>query len=380
MEAAMVCFDREFESRELWTRLAEGRNQLMLAPRRIGKTILLNHLQETAEQNGFRALVVDVEGFREERDFFRQCCAAIHEEMGTGARVLTTLVERLSRLMRGRIEGADWRQWLVQTDWQDFADHLLAHLDDHGDEPPWLLLVDELPIFVQALHERGGASSIGGFLYWLRNARQKYRHVRWLYAGSIGLDSIARRHRVEGALNDLEPFSLGPFAPEVASAFLDDLASRRRCTLDADAAASILQRLGWLSPYYLQKIAEDACVHASHGRIDVKCVNGAMERMLGLDKRLYWSTWREHLDRNFAEPERTRLYRILDLVARDPDGVSRAGLLGGINRENEPVAEREVRDLLDTLLADGYLVVGDDGRHRFRMNLLREWWLRYVVL
>ena len=37
-------------------------------------------------------------------------------------------------------------------------------------------------------------------------------------------------------------------------------------------------------------------------------------------------------------------------------------------------------DLLDTLEADGYLTASPDRtRFRFRMNLLREWWLRYVA-
>lgn len=376
----MTCFDRELETRELWTRLKEGRNQLMLAPRRIGKTVLLNRLQETAADNSFRAIVVDVEGFRDERDFFRQCCAAIHEEMGTGARVLTTFTERMARLLKGRVEGADWRQWLAQTDWQDFAEHLLAHLNDHGEDDPWLLLVDELPIFVQALKERSGEGAIGGFLYWLRNVRQRYRQVRWLYAGSIGLDSVARRYNVEGALNDLEPFSLGPFPSDVATAFLSDLATRRRCRLDPDAAETILRRLGWLSPYYLEKIAEDACMHTDGGRITTGVVDDALHRMLELEKRLYWSTWREHLDRNFPEPERTHLYEVLDIVARNKSGADRDMLLAGLNRGGEPVGNVQLRDLVDTLCADGYLARGDDDRYRFRMNLLREWWLRFVVL
>lgn len=56
---------------------------------------------ETAADNGFRAILLDVEGYREEKDFFRQCCSAIQEELGTGKGVLTTLSERLSRLLRG---------------------------------------------------------------------------------------------------------------------------------------------------------------------------------------------------------------------------------------------------------------------------------------
>lgn len=55
--------------------------------------------------------------------------------------------QRLSRLLHGSEGGGDWRQALLQTDWREFASHLLAHLNDRKNEPPWLVLVDELPIF-----------------------------------------------------------------------------------------------------------------------------------------------------------------------------------------------------------------------------------------
>ncbi|WP_295392854.1 hypothetical protein [uncultured Thiodictyon sp.] len=115
-------------------------------------------------------------------------------------------------------------------DWPEFADQLFAHLDDHNEAPPWLILIDELPVFVAALQERGGAAAIREFLYWLRGMRQKHRRIRWLYTGSIGLDTIARRNQVEGALNDLDPFTLGPFDPETARDFIADVARRRGCT------------------------------------------------------------------------------------------------------------------------------------------------------
>jgi len=214
---------------------------------------------------------------------------------------MTAFGERLSRVWRGHEGGGDWRQALLQTDWREFANHLLAHLDEHKNEPPWLLLVDELPIFVLALRERGGVQAVSDFLYWLRNMRQKYRRVRWLYTGSIGLDSVARRDSVEGALNDLDVFPFAPFAPDTARAFLADIARRRGRTLHEDAADVILRRLGWLSPYYLEKVAEDACILAGTGGVlDLPRAQTALDRMLDLEKRTYWSTWREHLDRNFT--------------------------------------------------------------------------------
>lgn len=207
----MPCYDRTHETAALWEQLTDGRNLLMLAPRRIGKTVLLNHLLATAPGDGFRAILLDVEGLLDEKAFFRECCASIQEEQSTGKKVMASFSHRLSRLLRGGGDADDdWRSLLVRTDWQLFAEELFAHIDDHQHDPPWVILVDELPVFLQRLQERDGAAAIRDFLYWLRGMRQKHRRIRWLYAGSIGLDSIARRQRVEGALNDLDPFQLGP--------------------------------------------------------------------------------------------------------------------------------------------------------------------------
>lgn len=64
----MTCFGRTTETAELWRLFKEGRNLLMLAPRRIGKTVQINHLRDTAAEHGFRAIVLEVAGFREEKD------------------------------------------------------------------------------------------------------------------------------------------------------------------------------------------------------------------------------------------------------------------------------------------------------------------------
>lgn len=125
----MTCFDRDQESIRLWRHFKNNKNVLMLAPRRIGKTVLLNLLKEESESHGFHAIVLDVEGFRDEKAFFRQMCAAIQEEIGVGQAVLAGLTERLKRIVHGAESQGDWRNILLDIDWTDFADHLLAQLE-----------------------------------------------------------------------------------------------------------------------------------------------------------------------------------------------------------------------------------------------------------
>lgn len=379
----MDCFDRTTECARLWRYFLARKNVLMLAPRRIGKTVILNRLREESETQGFRAIVLDVEGYRDEKAFFQQMCAAIQEELGTGQAVIAAFNERLKRVIQGAENQGDWRNILLNTDYSLFAGHLLAQLESDKDGLPWLILVDELPIFILALlEEEGGVKKAHDFLYTLRHLRQKHGQVRWLYTGSVGLDTIARRHGLEGALVDMEIFPLAPFSPETAGAFLDHIAQKNKCQFHPEAVAEVIARLGWLAPYYLEKIGEAACDLAGANReITRENAAQAADSLLELCHRIYWSIWREHLEKNFPEPERTRLFTILAEVAQGPsEGVSVNTILLALNRGGGVVAETILRDYLDTLESDGYLS-GDEGRGRFhfRMNLLREWWLRYVA-
>ena len=264
----MDCFDRDGEAEKLWRYFKNGRNVLMLAPRRMGKTVLLERLKDEGERHGFRAILLDVEGYRQEKDFFQQMCAAIQEELGVGQTIMASFTQRLRNLLQGAesVQG-DWRNLLLQMDWRLFADQLVAQLEKDTDDKTWVFLVDEITIFTKALLDGLGVTAASDFLYKLRQLCQRHRKVRWLFTGSIGLDTIARRHGFEGALVDLEIFSLEPFSRETARGFLDQIAKKNRVILTEEAVSTLCDRLGWLSPYYLEKLGEAACERASSSKV-----------------------------------------------------------------------------------------------------------------
>ncbi|HEV8239322.1 MAG TPA: AAA-like domain-containing protein, partial [Thermoanaerobaculia bacterium] len=217
----MRCYDRDEEAQKLWKQFDLGRNVLMLAPRRVGKTVLLERLKEESASKGYRAIVLDVEGYREERAFFREMCASIQEEIGAGQTLLAAFTERLKRVVQGAEFEGDWRNLLLKVDWAIFADNLIAQLDEDKEGKTWLFLVDEITIFTKALLDGPeGRERASEFLYALRRLCREHPRVRWLYTGSIGLDTLARRHGIEGALVDLEIFELQPFGEATATGFL----------------------------------------------------------------------------------------------------------------------------------------------------------------
>ena len=47
----------------------------------------------------------------------------IQEELSTGTKVMTAFTQRLGRLLSGQEDGnTDWRHWLMETKWQEFAE------------------------------------------------------------------------------------------------------------------------------------------------------------------------------------------------------------------------------------------------------------------
>jgi len=378
----MNFFDREEDCGKVWDLFDKDKDVLMLAPRRIGKTCLLHQLRGQGADKGYSAIVFDMEGYTEEKDFFQQLCSAIQEEIGSGGTLLSTFTQRFKQIIKGPDTDGDWRQLLFHTDWRQFAETLLSTLNEPENGKQWLIMVDEIPIFIHALLKSDDRNRASGFLYWLRNMRQRYRNVRWLYTGSIGLDSVSRREEMEGALLDLEVFSLKPFTSKTAEAFLESLAEKDSCSFSKGVIPHILEGLGWLSPYYLEKIFMEACARKDgKGIVSQQVAQEALDAMLQLDKRLYWASWREHLTKNFSDPERSHLFRILEVIAADIHGASRDTLLLALNRGDVQINDKQLTNLIDTLEGDGYIIACDENRTRYRfvMNLLRQWWLRYVV-
>ncbi|MCA9513852.1 MAG: hypothetical protein KC635_02815, partial [Myxococcales bacterium] len=205
-------FDRERELRLLWQRLATD-HVLLLAPRRVGKTSLLYRLADDAPQHELRAVYLTVAHAQREVEFVKALVDALgsHKD-GEGAvkRVSKGPLKRLLRRTR-RIDAGplsfefDTSAPDAEQHWTTMAEELATAMERLGHA--WLVLVDELPIFVMTLLRQDPTGlRARGFLNWfrdLRNPAGRAPRIRWVVAGSIGLDAVVARHNVGDTINDL---------------------------------------------------------------------------------------------------------------------------------------------------------------------------------
>lgn len=374
-------FDRELEQRQIWRKI-ESNHLLMLAPRRIGKTSLIYRLCQSSQEHGFLSLHCSLAGCEDERDCVLELFKAIQSIQTTGQKVGQAVGDLFGRIKSIKVAGTgiDWANDKPDS-WRTAGEEISAVLADSADN--WLICIDELPVFIVKLLQQGepGRQRARTFLYWLRGLRQThFKRIKWLLAGSIGLDTMTARLRIGDAINDLEPFKLDAFSPDSAKRFLAELARSYELPLDAATTDHLLARIGWPVPYYLQLMFS----HLRDAYLDEgtppspKAVDAVFDKLLGQGYRVHFDYWRQRLDDELGQPDAEYATRILDLICATPEGLQADTLSPALQPliADADGRDRQLRHLLQILENDGYLVHRETGRYAYRLEWLRIYWLK----
>jgi len=373
--------NRERERGQLKRKLEAGISVHMPAPRRIGKTWTINRLARDLAGAGWHAVEIDVEGMRTPQEFARELCIRIEAQHSIKDRFKAHAVQRLSNLL-----GGSWGEKpldaLGRVNPIEFAETLIASLDESKERT--VIIIDEISYFFLALAE-DDAKEAHAFAYKLRALEQRYRNVRWLITGSIGLDTIARRYNLEGAFVDFETFILEPFTEGQARSYMRDPIIQQQFNHVFDASDAdfneMFTKLGWLAPYYLKMVANEVRPSVEGGggapskatRADFEA---AFEKLLQPNRRSEFAVWREHIRKNLPAADRLIAENILDVLSKSIQGENEDTLLAQLLQSHGGMTRRQLRDILAMLVNDG-LIAKTDGRYGFRSGLVRRYWQEY---
>lgn len=373
----------------MWSRL-ETDNVLLLAPRRVGKTSLMYRLLDEAKERSFLPTYVSVADAASELAFAKKLYEGVKDHKPARKAIAAIAKSPLGRFFKSvkkvglfgaSVELGDQ----AQEQWAQLSEALLGAFGKGTDR--WLLLVDELPIFVLSLLKQDPTGvRARHFLNWFRTVRTDARtgdRVRWLLAGSIGLDTVARRRNLGDTINDLYVYTdFGAFSPDTADALLADLGASSSVPLSKEVRERIREKAGWLIPYHLQLLFSEvrkAYVRTTKTPVPAD-VDAAYESLLDPAHRAYFDYWKQRLHEELGPPEDGQAVEILNAAAVDPRGATKSTLLSVLSKHVPDADERERRlhELLDVLRSDGYLIE-EEGRVFFRSSMLRDFWLRRVM-
>lgn len=373
---------RPTERADLKRILLSGNSVLMLAPRRVGKTWLMEQVDQDLTQDGHLCIRFDAAGKRTEKVFLKELCDAVerHKELHEAA--LVHLKHRW-RALKGGDSGGSLSHLVDKVDPRSFLEGLVESL--HRPDRRTVIMIDEFSFFVLDM-AKADPDEVRSLLYHMRSLQQRFPGVTWLLTGSIGLDAVARRHDLNGAFTDLRIFGLDPFTEAEAGSFLNELSSNgllgNPFRVEDDVLNYLCQQLGWLIPYHLQEVCtlvRPTGPSDEAGRVGILRgdVDDAFDRLLSPRQRSRFAPWEEHLRKNFVTEDTARLRVILDHCCQTPDGEQENTIQGVLSRAFPTITRPDTKNLLGCLDNDGFLMK-DGARWRFRSGLLRRYWLEYM--
>ena len=378
-------YGRNTEVDEIYRHFTAGQDLHMPGPRRLGKSFLLDRLVDAGPEHGWRTIKIELAGISDPASCYARLSEAIGASLPAMHKIKIWLAQHAHQVFSSsKPAGSSLPQHLLTHDSEGHLERLLVSL---ADEPqPLAILLDELPIFLNALHHKGpdGVAQAREFMNTLSRVRDKARHVRWLITGSIGIDPLARFGQYQGALAKYTLYRLAPLTAGQAKDLLQDSATdglfihRQRIT-DAEAQA-LIEQTGWLSAFYLLELAQRLrgapCENAAQAAQQVE--NAAAE-LLGDANSNTFSTWEEHLRKHYPDPQRGQAFALLAELARRPGPHTLNTLLAGL--ADATVSEPALRALLLRLDGEGFVSAdwdnADSPTFMFRNPLLRRWWARY---
>jgi len=377
-------YGRNEELEAIFAMFRAGKDVSMHGPRRLGKTFVLERMVEHAHSNGYKCIKVEIAGCYDPKMVFRGLCNEIVSHRSVPTRIFTYIKQRGAQAasLQGDQTGP-WYQPFLNMEWETYLERLLRELHREGD---WAILIDELPIFLKALHDRGpsGVMQARDFMNNFSRLRSSNPNVRWLITGSIGITPLAQAGHYMGVLTKFRNFPLDTLTADQAIDYLQDLPKQgmlgTRKEISTQEAQAVINAVGWRAPYYLEALA---CHLPPNSEIDAAKVQTnidiAVRGMLTPHNSATFGTWEEHLRKHHSAQQGRLSFGILNALADEEGGLTLDTLMGGIG--DATLGRDFLRHHLDLMIDEGFLIQeprGDDAApYRFRLIPLRLWWKRY---
>jgi uncharacterized protein len=379
-------YGRNEELEALYKMFEAGRDVSMPGPRRLGKTFLLERLVDAAPEKNWTAVKAELAGCSDTRAVFRELCSRISSKKSGGAKFISAALQRLSQVAGHRSElSGPWYQGLMNVDYESNLERLIKTMNEDT-KGRWLLLIDELPIFLKALHDKGpaGVAAARDFMNLFSRLRQNNPKVRWMITGSIGIEPLARAGNYQGVLAKFQNFELHPLTERQAQDFIQDEAQtgrlpHRNQITDAEARA-LVDAVGWRAAFYLGALALKLKGNPTDDPEQAKTlVDEAIDQLLQPSELATFGPWEEHLRKHYQDADRVLAFEVMAALAAAPQGANLDSLLATLQRPD--LTRPALQALLIRLHTEGFITVDQwdqDSPHcAFRNPLLRRWWQRY---
>lgn len=247
-------FNQEGIIDRIWKLIISGKNLLLAAPRRFGKSSIINQLANNPREN-FRACHVDLEGGASAADFVRLILKGLIDRKECHSCLPVDIQDQVteSPSERRKIEIIRTEWGKIEKDWQNYGYELFAKMERN--KKRFLLMLDEFSWLLEDMIARIGpkAEETQEFLAWFSEVCRKCDRLSVLVTGSEHLDSYLEANQLPcSVIEQIERVTLDPFDADIAKAFSFLTLYKQGVTVTPADLQVISDLIGRPIPYFLQ--------------------------------------------------------------------------------------------------------------------------------
>lgn len=371
-------WDRIDELEDIWDAIQSGSHILISAPRRVGKTSIMFKIQDEPKSN-YMPIYIDTESADSENDFWQKLFYALMEEdfVNKFESLRKTFYSkfkniRLKKVSTSGVEFADGRV----LNYKEAFKRLVKDLDN---DIKIIIMIDEFAQTIENIIKYEDTKNALSLLKTHRELRQDIKisnKITFIYAGSIGLESVVAKMNATKYINDLNSIKVSPLKQNEANEFTTKLCLNNHIDISQDEIIYMLEKIEWLIPFYIQLITQEI---KRVFKVDKKVTKESVDRAIqnALEHRNHFEHWQSKLREAFDKNSYLFAKEILNTIS---EGLTmKSSEIMNISTKHK-VDEDNAKEIIHSLIYDGYINNNDNNKiYRFNSPILRMWWCKNVA-
>lgn len=371
-------WDRKNEMGNIWRAIESGSHILISAPRRVGKTSIMYKVVDEPKE-GYIPIYVNVESADSQQEFWQKLFhALIDEDFVNGLKAKSKLLFeniksiKISKVSAKGIEFGDGPEL-------SFINAFKQLVKDLDSDKKLLIMIDEFAQTIENIIKYEDEKNAVNLLKNHRELRQNQKFsekVTFVYAGSIGLESVVAKIDASRHINDLNSIKVKPLERTDAKEFALQLFQSNEKNISPANIEYLLDKIEWLIPFYIQLIVQEA-VNVERIKLDVQAsdLDKAFEE--ALEHRQYFESWLTKIKTSFKNDEFLFAKIVLNKISEEQT-ITFNQIVNLASKNN--MDEESARDVMRSLVYDGYINNNEQSKiYRFNSPILRLWWNKNVA-
>ena len=367
---------RPREIRKIYRAISANANIYLSAPRRVGKTSILKHLEEFPE-TGFYFVYTITESVDSNNDFFKVIFEELIKSKAINklSKVSNSLKTFLSDVLQKvkSFQGVELREG-EEPNYYELLLRLIENMETKYGRV--VIMIDEFPQTIQNILDSKGLEEARNFIQLnreLRHQKELEDKVSFIYTGSISLFPMIEKITSLTAVNDLKTIEVEPLTAEEAKDFLTQLMSNENIEMTGDSLNYVLEKIKWFTPFHLQLIQQEIVdVYESKGEITNGTIDIAFLQIIHIRNKPQFVPYFSRLNSIFKGNEYNFVMDVLMFTAKY-DSISGNDIYNlGVKNGNV-----DTKACMDILESDGYLFVTKKV-YRYTSPILQMWCKKHI--